>query len=1244
LNMYVVPLEKAGYTVNVYEHRRDADERTVKATSKEGNNSNKKISPDDIKLGDVFLYRGEEVTVSSMLGIYPDDVGISKKEKLSNGMEYEITENVDKYRLTDEGKYLGNIDEKQTEKVKEEKTEGKKEETITPVEGKDITNNSEITDAVYQQEKASTFFVNGGGILTIPLNVSDELFQRLADAGLKRNENSVDEIMFETDKRSWNKIYIPDKWGNKTNNIDIDKVMSESEIKTSKLITEKIMPDKKKVKSENFRITDDKLGEWTPKNKYKYNVEAIKILKQIENEDRQATPEEQEILSKYVGWGGLPDVFDERKGNWSKEYAELKELLNDDEYTATRSSTLNAHYTSPLVIKSIYKALENMGFNGGKILEPSMGVGNFFGMLPEKMKNDTKLYGVELDSITGRVAKQLYPNANIQVKGFEKTTFKNNYFDVAVGNVPFGNYRVHDENFKSNDLIHDYFIKKSLEKVKPNGVIAFVTSKGTMDKLDNSVRKYLAERAELLGAVRLPQTAFQKNAGTEVTTDILFLQKRENVRDFSVEEIPDWVNISEDKNGIAVNNYFIEKPDMILGEMQLVSSQFGMESACVPFDDVDFGELLNDAVLKIKGHIPQSIEIDEEEIKQDISNEINPDNYRNYCFCVINDDIYFRENDVMQKQSFDKSKAARIKGMIGISEALRELITYQLENRPDDVIKAQQKKLNYLYDVFTAKYGLLSDKANHPIFRQDDTSELLVALEKIDDKGKFAGKADIFTKRTIVPYIPVDKVDTASEALAVSISEKAKIDLEYMSELCSKSKEEIIEDLKGIIFENPETCRFETSDEYLSGNVRKKLEIAKSYAENDEKYNINVSSLEAVQPVDLKPSEISAQLCSTWIPTKYFEQFMYELLDTPKKCRSDYFLRNNGNDPFSSGKDADSSTIIISYDEKTSTYGISNKSNYKADRYNIKANQTYGTKRMNAYKIIEATLNMQPVKICDYIEDENGKKKAVLNKKETLLAQEKQNIIKQRFKEWIFDDFDRAADLCKIYNERFNSVRPREYDGSHLTFGGMNPEITLRPHQRDAIAHAIYGKNTLFAHTVGAGKSYEICATAMESKRLGLCNKSLIVVPKHIVNQFAKEFLQLYPTANILVPDEKDFSKANRKKFCSRIATGNYDAIIISHTQLEKIPLSPERQEEYINKQISDITKSLDEMRKEQGKNGFSIKQLESMQKNLEVKLEKLNNDSKRDTTITFEELGIDRLFVDEVHLYKNRAKRFRIR
>lgn len=977
--------------------------------------------------------------------------------------------------------------------------------------------------------------------------------------------------------------------------------------------------------TKNFKITDPDLGKGTPKQKYERNVTAIKLLKQLENENRTANAEEQEILSQYVGWGGLSEAFDERK--WKNEYNELKELLTDDEFKAAEASTLNAHYTSPEIISEMYNAIKNLGFEKGKILEPAMGVGNFLGLAPEDIQ--AKFYGVELDSISGRIAKQLYPEANIQIKGFEKTNYNSNSFDIAIGNVPFGEYGVYDPDFKENGfLIHDYFFAKALDKVKPKGVIAFITSKGTLDKKDSRVRKYLAERADLLGAVRLPNTAFKANAGTEVTSDIIFLQKREAPRDLSL-DTPEWISTSTDKNGIEINNYFVNNPSMICGEMTMVSGPYGMTATCKPFENISLKESLHNSLSQIKGEIIEA-DIDLPVQQTNELSNIDEDSFRNFTYNLIGDDIYYKSINGLEKQEIKGSTKERMKGLIEISSTLQQLISAQRDNAEDSIIKELQDALNTQYDSFTAKFGLISALNNKRLFKDDDTYMLMSSLENINDKGELESKADIFTKRTVMPYKAVEHVNTADEALTVSIAEKAKVDLDYMSRLSDRSISELVNDLEGVIFENPVTKEFETNDEYLSGNVRKKLEIARKAVKEDSKYKINVSSLEAVQPEDLKPSEITVQLGSTWVPEKIYQQFVYELLDTPFRCQQNNY-RYNGN-PFEAG--GNNTTIALSYSEYDSTFGISNKNSIAADKTNIKATTTYGTSRVNAYEIIEDTLNLKPVKVFDYIEVD-GKKKAVLNDKETLLAQEKQDLIKSKFKKWIFDDAQRADTLCKIYNEKFNSIRPREFDGSHITFGGINPEIKLREHQVNAIAHSLYGGNTLFAHSVGAGKTFEMVASAMESKRLGLCTKSMIAVPKHIVNQFAKEFLQLYPTANILVPDEKDFSKENRQKFCSRIAMGNYDAIILSHNQFEKIPLSDERQIKFIENEIADIQSAILSMAGEKDK-GFTVKQLNKQAKKLQERLEKLNNNKRRDRTITFEDMGIDKLFVDEAHLFKN--------
>lgn len=956
----------------------------------------------------------------------------------------------------------------------------------------------------------------------------------------------------------------------------------------------------------NYHISNNQLGEGTPKEKYRRNVDAIKTLKQCELAHRLATPEEQEILAQYVGWGGLADAFDEHKDNWHNEYEELKALLTEDEYNNAKASTLTAFYTPPIVIDSIYQALQNMGLTRANILEPSCGIGNFFGRLPQEMAN-SKLYGVELDSITGRIAKQLYQDANIQITGYENADIPDNFYDVAIGNVPFGDFKVNDRRYeKENFLIHDYFFAKTLDKVRAGGIIAFITTKGTMDKKSSSVRKYIAQRADLIGAIRLPNNTFTKNAGTEVTSDIIFLQKRANMTN----TIPDWVYCDTDQNGIEMNKYFVDTPEMILGNMEMKSTQFGrLDSTCVPLDNQNLDEQLSYATSNIHAQI-EDFEVENEIEENDSSIPADP-SVRNYSYTIVNDRVYFRENSKMYLQDIPLTNENRIKGMIAIREQVRQVIDYQMYNHPAEEITTAQLKLNELYDNYTKEYGLINSRANSTAFSIDSSYFLLCSLEKLDAEGKFIGKADIFSKRTINAIKEIDKVDTSEEALILSISEKAKIDFDYMSKLTSKSKEELIEDLTGVIFKIPFEDQYVTADEYLSGNVRAKLKQAEFAFENDKSYAINVERLKEVVPKDLSASEIGVKLGSTWIPTNIVRQFIFELLETPF-YRQDY--------------------IDVRYSDITSEWYIEGK-NY--DKNNVKANSTYGTDRISAYKIIEQTLNLKDVKIFDTIVDDEGNKQRVLNRRQTAIAQAKQDTIKQAFQDWIWSDPDRRNMLTQIYNERFNSIRPRIYDGSHLNFYGMNPEIKLRPHQLNAIAHVLYGNNVLLAHEVGAGKTFEMVASGMESKRLGLCNKPLYVVPNHIIEQFASEFLQLYPSANILVSTKKDFETKNRKKFCSRIATGEYDAIIIGHSQFEKIPMSVERQKLLIQEQISDIILGIDETKRNKGEN-YTIKQLEKTKRQLETKLEKLNNQDKKDDVVTFEELGIDKLFVDEAHNYKN--------
>ena len=945
---------------------------------------------------------------------------------------------------------------------------------------------------------------------------------------------------------------------------------------------------------------------FAPKEKFRQNVEAIRTLEKIEGERRTATPEEQEILAKYVGWGGLADAFDSSKANWANEYQELKSLLSPEEYASARESTLNAHYTSPVIIQAIYDAVGKMGFTRGNVLDPAAGIGNFYGCLPEEMAG-SRLYGAELDGITGRIAKQLYPHADIKITGFENTSYPNDFFDVAVGNVPFGQYKVSDRQYdKHNFLIHDYFFAKTLDKVRPGGIVAFVTSKGTMDKKNPEVRKYLAQRAELLGAVRLPNTAFKENAGTEVTSDILFLKKRDRVLDIE----PDWVHLTE-KDGIVMNQYFADHPEMVLGKMEMVSGAHGMESACLPDTSLPLSAQLKNALSYVEGSIEQADfnEIDDELARENIPADLE---VKNYSYTVVDDKVYYRENSIMKPVDVSEKAEQRMKGMVAIRDCTQELINFQLEEYPEDMILNKQAELNQLYDGFSKKFGLLNSQTNRRAFNQDSSYCLLCSLENLDDEGNFIGKADMFSKRTIKKQEVVTSVDTASEALAVSLSEKVGVDLAYMSQLADKSVEEITKELAGVIFQNPVTEEWETADEYLSGNVREKLSVARTFAENHPEYAINVSSLESVQPKELDASEIEVRVGATWISPKYIEDFMRETFETPE-----YLFDRN--------------TMGVLYSNVTGQWNVKGKN---ADRGNALVNMTYGTGRANAYKILEDSLNLRDTRIFDIV-TEDGKEKRVLNKKETTLASQKQEAIREAFKDWVFRDPERRQDLCAKYNELFNSTRPREYDGSHLKFPGMTPDIVLRPHQLNAVAHQLYGDNTLLAHCVGAGKTFEMIAAAMENKRLGLCQKSLFVVPNHLTEQWASDFLRLYPGANILAATKKDFEPANRKKFCSRIATGDYDAVIIGHSQFEKIPLSTERQMAMIERQITEIEMAIESLKAENGER-YSIKQMEKTKKSLSARLSRLNDSSRKDNVVTFEQLGVDRLFVDESHNYKN--------
>jgi N12 class adenine-specific DNA methylase/adenine-specific DNA methylase len=960
---------------------------------------------------------------------------------------------------------------------------------------------------------------------------------------------------------------------------------------------------------ENFRITDDNLGEGGAKTKFRMNMDAIYTLKTLENEHRNATPDEQETLSKYVGWGGLAEAFDEDNSSWTREYKELKAALTEAEYTATRASTLNAHYTSPTVIKAIYEAVGNMGFQTGNILEPSMGVGNFFGLLPETMK-DSRLYGVELDSITGRIAQKLYPNADITVAGFE-TTDHRDFFDLAVGNVPFGNYKVNDKAYnKLNFSIHDYFFAKTLDHVRPGGVIAFITSRYTMDKESPEVRKYIAERADLLGTIRLPNNTFKKNAGTEVTTDIIFLQKRDRPQVIE----PDWVHLGQTDDGIAVNSYFVEHPEMVLGTLKLDDSMYGnaKEVTCEPIEGANLADQLHEAVKNIGGQyrevdLPYLWDVEE----MDTSIPADP-NVKNYSYAVVDGEVYYRENSRMVKPNLNPNAEARVKGMVELRDCVQKLIDQQLNGGTDEEITQSQTQLGQLYDDYTAKYGLINDRANRQAFADDSSYYLLCSLEILDEEQHLKRKADMFTKRTIKQNVVATLVDTAAEALALSISEKARVDMPYMSQLTGKSENELVSDLRGVIFrlpESPET--YVTADEYLSGNVREKLRQAENAAVLDNSFSVNVEALEQAQPKDLDASEIEVRLGATWIDKAYIKQFIVELLEPP------YYLRHR---------------IDVNYSEFTAEWNISGKS---VDSSNINSYNTYGTDRANAYKIIEDTLNLRDVRIYDTVTDADVKERRVLNAKETTLAQQKQQSIKDAFKDWIWKTPDRRHALVQKYNELFNSTRPREYNGEHITFNGMNPEISLREHQKNAVAHILYGGNTLLAHEVGAGKTFEMVAAAMESKRLGLCSKPLFAVPNHLTEQWASEFLRLYPSANILVTTKKDFEPANRKKFCARIATGNYDAVIMGHSQFEKIPMSKERQEQLLRSQIEEITDGIAELQASNAER-FTIKQLERTRKSLEARLSKLQDDSHKDDVIIFEQLGVDRLYVDEAHNYKN--------
>ena len=988
---------------------------------------------------------------------------------------------------------------------------------------------------------------------------------------------------------------------------DVEEI-EEEEVTAEESILESQEQEKAVIEPYNFRIQDNDLGAGGPKAKYKANMEAIHLLQTLEKEERLAAPEEQEILSRYVGWGGIPQAFEESNSSWADEYLELKNTLSPEEYRAARASTLNAFYTSPTVIRSMYEALENMGLKQGNILEPSCGVGNFMGLIPESM-GKANMYGVELDPVSGRIAKQLYQKNKIAVQGFEETSYPDSFFDCVIGNVPFGAYQVSDRRYdRHHFMIHDYFIAKSLDLVRPGGVVAVVTSSGTMDKQNPAVRQYIANRAELLGAIRLPNNAFQRNANTSVVSDILFFQKRDRA---SIEE-PEWLNLKEIPEGYSVNAYFAEHPEMVLGDFTTESTQYGKQEVTVkPKEGITLEEQLKEAIRNIHGTITE-LELSDTELEEDVvSIPADPD-VKNFSFTVVNEEVYYRENSVMNRMELPAMTAERVKGMVKIRDVTNELIQCQMEEGSDEQIIKLQGKLNEEYDTFTAKYGLISSNANKRAFSQDSSYCLLTSLEFLDDKGELKRKADIFTKRTIRRAETVTSVDTASEALAVSIGERAGVDLSYMAQLSGKTEEELTEELAGVIFKNPIGEKWEPSDEYLSGNVREKLQIAKQFAEDHSEYQVNVQYLEQVQPKDLDASEIEARLGATWISEDYITRFMAETFHTPR-----YYV---------------GSKVKVQYAEVTGQWNVMGKN---VDSYgNALVTSTYGTQRANAYRLLEDALNLRDTKIYDTVQDAEGEHRE-LNRKETMLAQQKQELIKEEFKEWIFKDLHRREDLCKIYNERFNSIRPREYDGSHIQFVGMNPEITLMPHQKNAVAHVLYGNNTLLAHCVGAGKTFQMIAAGMESKRLGLSQKNLYVVPNHLTEQWGSDFLRLYPGANILVATKKDFEPANRKRFCSRIATGDYDAVIIGHTQFEKIPLSKERQIAMLEDQIADITFSIEEAAHQAGQN-YTIKQLEKTKKSLQARMKKLNDQTRKDDVVTFEQLGVDRLFVDESHSFKN--------
>ena len=1201
---------------------------------------------DDIELGDIFSYKGREYTVVSMQGIYPDDVGISYNETMSNGTVYAVTENVDRHKLAREGIYLGKSD-----KLTQEST---------------AIEYSEVTRSMYQTDNPDVLIIEGKGSLAkIDITPTEELWNRLAEKGIVRTNESVDRIIFNTDNLNWNKLVIPDKWGNMTNNIDIYKVFTENEVRIAQSVADDvitptlegsqlsmfdehitddiILPTEEapeevlqvnefenkqsKIIQDNttktdFTITDDKLGEGGAKTKYRANVEAIKTLKTIESEERTATPEEQEILSKYVGWGGLKNAFEDFHDDWKKEFSELKELLTPEEYKLAKASVLNAHYTSPLVIEKMYEALRNNGFTGGKILEPAMGIGNYFGKMPEDIRSSSNLYGVELDDISGRISKQLYPNANIRITGFEKTLFKDNSFDLAIGNVPFGAYSINEPKYnKYHFQIHDHFFAKALDKVKPGGIVAFITSKGTLDKKNPDVRKYLAERAELVGAIRLPNNAFKNNAGTEVTSDIIFLQKRENPIELTPLSTPDWVHLGKTDNGLTVNQYFIDNPQMVLGNIVAGNKLYGHgndDTMCEAIEGADLSEQLSEAIKHINFEV---LENREEMAVEDTIAEI-PSGIKNFSYAVINDKIYYRNNDEMELFNGKKSDIPRIKAMIDIRDTLRELIACQLDNGSDEQLHELQTKLNTVYDSFVAKYGRLNDKINVKAIKDDSSAPLLSSLE-IYKGEEFSEKAAIFEKRTILAKNDVTSADTSSEALTLSLAKKACVDMAYMQELTGFSEEKILSELKGVVFENPIKMdengkpRLEASDEYLSGNIRTKLEYMKTFHAGDSRYAHNIAALEAAMPTRIEAADIDVKLGSPCVKPEIIQQFMYDTFKTPQ-YKQDFGLGY---------KDS----VTVQYAEINSTWFIPNKS---SEKNNTAANSKFGTQRCSAYELLEDCLNLKNTVVKDAIE-RDGKKAYVLNQKETEFAQEKQRQLQETFKNWIFADPVRREEVVETYNRMFNSIRPREYDGSVLEFPGMNNEIQLRKHQRDAVAHALYGGNTLFAHEVGAGKTFEMIAAAMEGKRLGLHHKAMICVPNHLTEQIGADFIKLYPNANVLVATSKDFTKNNRRKLFGKIATGDYDGIIIGHSQLVNLPISKERQQNLLEKEIDEIVFAIKTLKAQSGQD-YQVKQLERTKKSLEAKLEKLIEAPRRDDVVDFEELGIDKLILDEAHEFKN--------